>query len=74
MEHEGLTDLWNAPGFVQHQPGGGGRLLVRQLPIELAVQIADRDRPVDHDRAVLLQLDALDHHVVLVGDLANDLL
>ena len=44
------------------------------VPVERAVEIADRHRAVDDDRAVGLLLDALDIDVVLVGDLADDLL
>ena len=36
VEHEGLADLGDPLGLVQHQPGDGGGLLVGQAPVELA--------------------------------------
>ena len=60
--------------LVDDQPGDGGRLVVRQRPVKRPVEVADRHRAVDDDRAVGLLLDALDIDVMFVGDLADDLL
>jgi hypothetical protein len=66
VEGEGLAGLGNDPRLVDDEAGDGGCLLVRQLPAHGAVQIADRHRAVDIDRAVGLRPHALDDDVVLV--------
>ena len=60
--------------FVDDQAGDRRRLVVRQRPVERAVEVADRHRAVDDDRAVGFLLDAFDLDIVLVGNLADDLL
>ena len=43
------------------------------MPVHRAVEIANWHRTVDHHGAVRLGADARHHHVVLVGDIADDL-
>src|SRR5690349_7387533 len=52
----------------------GGRLVVGQRPIECPVEVADRDSSVDHHRTVRLLPDTLNIDVVLVCNVADDLL
>src|SRR3712207_7544982 len=49
-------------------------LVVGQVPVHGAVEVTHRHRAVDVDRAVDLRAHALDRHVVLVLDVADDLL
>ena len=56
------------------ETGDRDGLFVRQVPVHLAVEIADRDAAVDIDGAVRLRADRDVANVVLVGDLADDLL
>ena len=62
-------------GFVDHQPGDGIGFVIGQPPVDRAVQVADRHRPVHQIGAVVgaLQMAFLRHHVEFVGDLAYDL-
>ena len=55
------------------RPGYRHRIVVGQVPVHGAVQVADGDHPVDIGRAVGLAAHALDRGVVLVLDLADDL-
>src|SRR5690606_32331375 len=59
---------------LREQPGHRVHLLGRQLHVKQLAQILDRQAGGDPDRAVLQPLDRWDLHVVLVGDLADDLL
>ncbi len=74
VEGEGLARLGDDARLVDDEAGDGGRLVVGQVPVHGAVEVADRHRAVDIDRAVRLRADALDGDVVLVGDVADDLL
>ena len=74
VETEHLTGFGNGAGFVDHEAGDRRRLLVGQIPIHRAVEIAQRNRAVDQHRAVLLRAHALHGDVVLVADVADDLL
>src|SRR3546814_9311096 len=74
VEGEDLADVGDAARLVQDEAGDGGGLLVRQAPLEAAVEVAQGHLAVDDQRPVALKLDALDLPVVLVGDVADDLL
>src|SRR3546814_7932051 len=67
-----LADLGYAPRLVENEARERRRLIVRQVPFELAVEVADRDRAVDDEAAVGLRPHAGDGQVVLVGDIADD--
>jgi len=54
------------------QTGDSGRLLVRQIPVHDAVEVADGNRAVDIDRTIRLLAHARHGDVVLVGDVADD--
>ena len=73
MEGETLAPIGDRACFVDHETGYGGRLSVGKTPIHRAVEIADRHRAVDDHRAVRLGANAGDHHIVLVGNVADDL-
>src|SRR5487761_2323851 len=68
VEGEALAHFGNRARLVNDQPGDGGRLLVRQIPVHHAVAVADRPRAVDIARAVRLAAPARPGDVVLVGD------
>ena len=75
VEGEGLAGAGDRLGLVDDEAGDGVGLLVGERPVEGAVEVADGDAALDLDRAVGLAGDAgglLD--VVLVGDVADDLL
>ena len=74
MEGEDLAGLGDRPRLVDDEAGDGRRLLVGQVPVHGAVEVADRHRAVDIDRAVRLRPHALHRDVVLVVDVADDLL
>src|SRR3546814_20209425 len=44
IEREGLADLGYAPRLVENEARERRRLIVRQVPFELAVEVADRDQ------------------------------
>ena len=71
-------NTWPASGIVRAswmtRPGDRRRLLVGQMPVHGAVEVADRHRAVDVDRAVGLRAHALRREIVLVRDVADDLL
>src|SRR5262249_31456696 len=74
VECEDLAGLGDGLGLVDPQAGHGGWLLVGQVPIHLPIAVADGYRAVDIDRAVYLRADADVLDIVLVGNLADDLL
>ena len=67
-------DVRNRARLVDDEAGDGGGLRIRQIPVHRAVEIADRHRAVDIDRAVRLRPHARHRNVVLVGDVADDFL
>src|SRR3954468_1074997 len=69
-----LANFGDAPGLVQHQAGDGDGDVLRQLPAELAVEVADRHVALADQAAVLAPDDAAADRVVLVLDVADDLL
>ena len=73
MKGEGLALFRNGHGFVDDQTSDRRRLLIRQVPVERPVEIADRHRSVDDDRAVGLLAHALHLDIVLVGNIADNL-
>src|SRR5262249_30053600 len=74
VEREALARLRDRAGLVNDEPGDGSGFLVRQIPIHGTVEVADRDPAIDRDGAVELRLDARHRNVVLVLDVADDLL
>ena len=54
------------------KPRNGHRLIIRQGPVERAIEIADGHLAIDINRAVRLRADALNGAVVLVLDFADD--
>src|SRR5271170_2851210 len=74
VEGEALARFGDRARLVNDEPGDGGGFLVRQVPIHRAVEVADRHRAVDIDRAVGLRAYARDLDVVFVGDVADDFL
>ena len=71
---EFLTGLGNPPRFMEHQASDGRGRLIRQIPAEFAVEVADRHLTVDQQAAVALRPHPVDGDIVLVGDIADDLL
>ena len=74
VEREDLALGRDRLGLVDHQAGDRRRLVIGQVPLERPVQVADRHRAGDDDGAVRLAHHLLGDDVVLVGDLADDLL
>src|SRR6516225_1367195 len=73
MERKTLTAFRDRARLVDHKSGDRGRFLVGKMPVHGAVKVADRHRTVDHHRSIGLGANARHHHVVLVGDVADDL-
>src|SRR5262245_34833818 len=71
VEGKALPRLRDRPRFVNDEARNGGRLLVRQVPVHDAVEIADRHAAVDIDRPVRLRPHARHVHVVLIADVAD---
>ena len=46
-EHEALPRIRDGAGFVDDQARDGGKVLVGQVPVEQAVEVANGDRAVD---------------------------
>src|SRR5262245_50875281 len=74
VEGERLLLLWNRLSLMDDESRNRCRLIVRQLPVERPVEIADWHRPVDDNRSVGLLFHALDVDIMLVGYLTDDLL
>ena len=74
MKAEGLTRLGNRARLVNHEAGHRRGFVVRQIPAHRAIELTDRGGPIDHDRAVALFAHALHRDVVLIANIADDLL
>src|ERR1700674_4450876 len=74
VEGEGLPRLGNGARFMDDKAGDRRRLFVGQVPAHGAVEVADRHGTLNHDRAVALPANALNRNVVLVANIADDLL
>ena len=59
VKAEGLVRLGNRARLVDDEAGDGRRLVVGQIPVHRAVEVADRRRAVDDDRSVALLAHAL---------------
>ena len=57
IERETLADFGNRPRLVNNQTGNRGCLFVGQMPIEHAIQIADRRGALDLERSIGLRVD-----------------
>src|SRR5713226_9140013 len=73
VEGKTLAALRNRTGFVNDEACDRGCFLVRQIPVHRAIDVADRNRAIDHHRAVGLGADAGHHDILLVGNVADDL-
>ena len=74
VECEDLTRFGDRLCLVDHKARDRRRFLVRQAPIHLTVQVTDSDRAVHVDRAVGLRAYGRFVRVMLVRDLADNLL
>ena len=74
VKGEALSRLRDRPRLVDDDAGDGGRLVVGNVPIHRPVEVAHRHRAVDIDRTVRLRPHAGHRDVVLVADVADDLL
>src|SRR5262245_66107813 len=74
MKGETLPHFRNRARLVDDQTGNGGRFIVRQIPVHDSIEVADRNCAVDIDRAVGLTTHTGHSDIVLVGDVADDLL
>ena len=63
-----------ASQLAEDEPGDSVVVLVRQIAVELLIEVVDRERAVDADRVVVDPLDRLVRQVELVFDLTDDLL
>src|SRR5690349_12532971 len=70
----GLADLGDAPRLVQHEPCDGDGDVLGQPPAELAIEVADRHVALADQAAILAPDHAALDGVVLVLDVAGDLL
>ena len=60
--------------FEKRQAGQRRHFLIGQMPVERAVEVADRHRAVDDHRAILLLADVRAFGIMLIGDLADNFL
>jgi len=60
--------------LVDDQPGNGRRLVIGQVPVEIAVQVADGDGAIDQIRPIRLARDPVGVDIVLVRYIADDFL
>ena len=74
MEGEGLPRFGNRPRLVNDESGNGGRLVVGQAPFHGAVEVPNGHAAVHVDGTVRLRPHARHCNIVLVGDVADDLL
>ena len=74
VKAEGLARLGNRARLVNDEAGHGRGFVVGQIPAHRAIELADGRRAVDHDRPVALLAHALHGDVVLVANVADDLL
>ena len=66
--------LGRTPELTEDEAGNRVVVLLRQVGLELLVEVVDRERAVDPHVALVDALDRLVREVVLVLDLAHDLL
>ena len=71
MKGEDLTRLWNGLGFINDETGYGDRLLIGQLPIQGAVEVAN-GHVARHDHTVSVGLQTLDRPVELIVYLTDN--
>src|SRR5271170_2125796 len=74
VKAEGLARLRNRARLMNDEPRHRGGFVVGQIPTHRPIELADGRRAVDHDRTVPLLAHALHGHVVLVANIADDLL
>src|SRR4029079_2512638 len=74
VEIELLPDHGHAAELRQQVAADRAEALARDVDAQPAVQLGDGDLPAEHEHAVPLVLDGLGLDVVLVPDLADDLL
>ena len=74
MKAESLTRLGNRARLVNHEAGHRRGFVVRQIPADRAIELADRGGAIHHDRAVPLFAHPQHRNVVLIVNIADDLL
>src|ERR1700735_479944 len=74
MKAESLTRLRNRARLVNHKAGHRRGFVVRQVPAHRAIELPYGRRAVHHDRPVPLFAYSLHGDVVLIADIAHDLL
>jgi len=74
VEAESLARLGDRARLMNDQAGHGRGFVVRQIPAHRPIELPDRRRAIDHDRAVPLLAHPQHGHVVLVANIADDLL
>ena len=74
VETESLARLRNRARLVDHKASHGRCFIVRQIPAHRAIELPDRGRAIDDDRPIALLAHAHHRDVVLVANIANDLL
>ena len=74
VEGEGLAGIGDHARLMNDEAGERRRLVIRKLPVERAVEVADRRRAVDDHRAILRLRMRGRFGVMLIGNLADDLL
>src|SRR3546814_1063620 len=67
VEIEGLTGVGNLARLAQQQAGDRGGVFLGEMPLEFAVEVADRDGAGHDVRAVGLRPHAGHGEIVLVG-------
>ena len=73
VKGEGLTGIGDHTCLVDHESGQCGIFVIRKVPVESAVEIADWYGPINCERAVGMPAHAACHGIMFVNDLADDL-
>src|SRR5436190_23015133 len=71
---ENLTHFRNHPGIMDDKAGNGGGLLIREVPIQGTIKVAQRHGAFHDIRPVGLRLDARGDEIMLILDIADNLL
>ena len=74
MKAEGLARLGDRARLVNHKAGHGRRFVIGQVPAHRAIELPDGRGAIDHHRPVAQLAHALHGEVVLIANVADDLL
>src|SRR3984957_2697451 len=74
MKAEGLTRLGYRARLVNHEAGHSRGFVVGQIPANRSIELTDRGGSIDHDRAITLFAHAQHRNIVLIANIANNLL